>query len=220
MKVTSILTKVFMAITGLAWLGFLIGHLIGNLQLFAGRDGGLHEYGLFLKGLGHGAAIPLVEVGLIAFLLAHMFAGFRTHLANKNARKQGYAVSANAGESSLASRTMIVGGFVIFVFIVVHIVTIKLQWNPSLAEGEPNQHLWVLTVTTLKNPLWGGFYFLSMIPLGMHLSHGFGSAFQTLGILRSDLRETFRTVGRVFGWLIAVGFMSFPVWALLVAKVN
>lgn len=215
MKVTSILTKVFMAVTGLAWVGFLIGHLVGNLQLFGGRDGGIHEYGLFLRELGHGAAIPLVEVGLVAFLLAHMFAGIRTHMANKGARKQGYAVSANAGESTLASRTMIVGGVVIFVFVIVHLWTIKFQWDP-----DAGVHLWDLTVSTLKNPIWGGFYIVCMIPLGMHLSHGFASAFQTLGILRPDMRAQLRSFGRAFGWLIALGFMSFPVWALLVAKVN
>lgn len=214
MKVTSILTKVFMAITGLAWLGFLIGHLIGNLQLFGGRDGGLHEYGLFLKGLGHGAAIPLVEVLLLAFLLTHMWAGIRSHSGNKAARRRGYEVARNAGESTLASRTMIVGGIMIFVFVIVHLWTIKFQWNPA------ETNLWDLTVTTLKNPIWGGFYIVCMIPLGLHLSHGFGSAFQTLGILRPDMRASLRTFGRAFGWLIALGFMSFPVWALLVAKVN
>lgn len=215
MKVTSILTKVFMAVTGLAWIGFLIGHLIGNLQIFGGRDGGLHEYGLFLRELGHGAAVPLVEVGLVAFLLAHVFAGIRAQKANNAARRQSYAVKANAGESTFASRTMILGGVLILAFIVVHLATIKLQWDPD--QGE---HLWDLTMRTLQNPLIGGFYILCMIPLGLHVSHGFGSAFQTLGIFRPDWRDKLRSFGRAFGWLIALGFISFPVWALLQAKVN
>ena len=214
MKVTSILTKVLMAVSGLAWVGFLIGHLAGNTLLFKSPEA-FDAYGLGLHNLGGGAAVILAEIGLAAFFLAHMISGIRTWNANKAARKQGYAVKANAGESSFASRTMIIGGIVIVVFLVVHLWNFKLQWDPEAGES-----LYELTVTTLKDPLWAGFYLVSLVFIGLHVSHGFGSAFQTLGVVRPDWRLKLRSFGRAFGWVITAGFMTIPVWALLVAKVN
>lgn len=213
MKVTSILTKVLMALSGLAWVGFLIGHLSGNLLMYKAPSA-FDAYGRGLHALGGGIVVVFAEIGLAAFFLVHIISGVRTHRANKAARKRGYAVVANAGESTLASRTMIIGGVVLAAFVVVHLWQFRMQWDPNSGDS-----LWTLTITTLKNPLWAGFYVLAMVFLGMHLSHGFGSAFQTLGLFQPSWRAKLRNFGRIFGWLVAVGFMSFPVWALLVAKV-
>lgn len=202
-----------MALSGLAWIGFLIGHLLGNLTMFKSPEA-FNAYADALHQLGGGLLIPLAEIGLATFFLAHMLSGIRTYLANKAARKQGYAVNANSGKSTLASRTMIIGGVVLAAFIVVHLWQLRLTFDPG-----SDVTLWTLTVTTLKDPLTAGFYIVAMFFLGLHLSHGFGSAFQTLGILRPDMRAALKKFGQVFGWLVAVGFMSFPVWALLVAKV-
>jgi len=202
-----------MALSGLAWVGFLIGHLSGNLLMYKAPEA-FDAYGRGLHALGGGIVVVFAEIGLATFFLAHIISGVRMTLANSAARKQGYAVKANAGESTLASRTMIAGGVILAAFVVLHLWQFRMQWDPN-----SEQSLWTLTVTTLKNPLWAGFYVLSMFFLGLHLSHGFGSAFQTLGLFKPSWRAQLRNIGRVLGWVVAVGFMSFPVWAMLVAKV-
>lgn len=214
MKLTSILTKVLMALTGLAWFGFLIGHLSGNFLIYSGPEA-FDAYGRVLRELLHGAVVVLTEISLAVFFITHMVMGIRTSAKNREARKQGYAVSANLGQSTLASRTMLVGGVIIAIFLVMHLWQFRMQWR----HDDPNDSLWSLTVGTLQNPLVGGFYVLAMAFLGMHLSHGFGSAFQTLGIFKPTWRDGLRKGGRGLGWLIALGFASFPVWAMLTQKV-
>ena len=214
MKLTSILTKVLMALTGLAWFGFLIGHLSGNFLIYVGPEA-FDEYGRGLRALLHGAVVVFTEISLAVFFVTHIVMGIRTSLTNRAARKQGYAVTANAGQSTLASRTMLGGGAIIAIFLVLHLWHFRLQWK----HDDLNDSLWSLTVGTLQNPLVGGFYVLAMVFLGMHLSHGFGSAFQTLGIFKPTWRDGLRKAGRGLGWIIALGFASFPVWAMLTQKV-
>jgi succinate dehydrogenase / fumarate reductase cytochrome b subunit len=77
--------------------------------------------------------------------------------------------------------------------------------------------LWGLVVRSFKNPWISLFYIAVMVPLGLHLSHGFASAFQTLGSIR--WREELRKVGGIVGWALAAGFILLPLWALFFAKV-
>ncbi|MCA9555682.1 MAG: succinate dehydrogenase cytochrome b subunit [Myxococcales bacterium] len=214
MKLTSILTKVLMALTGLAWFGFLIGHLTGNFLIYSGPEA-FDAYGRGLRELLHGLVVYLTEIALAVFFITHMVMGIKTSLKNREARKQGYATSGNSGQSTLASRTMLVGGVIIAVFLVLHLYQFRMQWK----HDDPSDSLWGLTVGTIAHPAIGGFYVLAMAFLGMHLSHGFGSAFQTLGIFKPTWRDGLRKAGRGLGWIIALGFASFPVWAMLTQKV-
>ena len=208
MRMTSILTKLLMALTGLAWFGFLIGHLAGNLLLYKGSDA-FDAYGRGLHALGGGIVVTLTEIGLAAFLLTHIVSGIRHTMANREARKNGYEV-AGRSRSTLASRTMLVGGILLAAFVVIHLYQLRLQWDHASDDS-----LYTLTVDTLKNPAVAGFYVLAMVALGFHLSHGFGSAFQTIGFFKPDWRAKLRSAGVAFGWVIAAGFASIPVWAVL-----
>lgn len=215
MKLSSILTKVLMALTGLAWFGFLVGHLTGNLLMYKGPEA-FDAYGRGLHALGGGALIYVAEIGLATLLLTHIVSGIKASMKNREARKNGYQVKATAGKATLASRTMLVGGVIMAVFVVLHLWQFRMQWDPA-----SDASLWALTVTTFKSsPPTTVFYVVAMIFLGMHLSHGFGSAFQTLGAFKPDWRDKLRNGGRLLGWAIALGFISFPVWAMFVAKVG
>lgn len=210
MKLTSILKKTAMAVTGLAWIGFLVGHLAGNLQIFAGSEK-FNAYAQFLASLG--GLLYVAEVSLIAFLAMHIYSGISVTRENRAARPKDYAARSINGESTLASRSMAVGGVILAVFIVSHVVMFK--YGDMTGPGG----LWGLVIREFKNPLVVAWYLLAMVALGMHLSHGLQSAFQTLGALKPAWRPKLRQVGGAFGWLIALGFGALPVWAYLYAQI-
>ncbi|NLC57590.1 MAG: succinate dehydrogenase cytochrome b subunit [Armatimonadetes bacterium] len=202
MAFSSILKKVAMALTGLGMFLFLIGHLAGNLLLLKGPDS-FNGYAAFL------AKIPLVvpvEIGLLLLALLHIASAVSVTLGNWTARPQRYAVKRTAGSSTFASRTMWIGGLVLAVFIPLHV------WMFKYGDHHGPQELYGLVMRSFQNPLIAFGYAFAMIPLGLHLSHGFASAFQTLGINRPRLRPRLRAAGAVLGWLIALGFLVLPFW--------
>jgi succinate dehydrogenase / fumarate reductase cytochrome b subunit len=206
---TSIIKKVVMAITGLAWFGFLITHLSANLLIYQGAET-FNAYPEALRKFGF--LLYIAEAGLVLLLAGHVFAALKTTFENRSARGARYAVRATNGRATLASRTMVWGGMIILVFLVLHIRTFKFgDWD------KPNG-LWGLVVETYKNPLMTGWYVLAMIALGLHLSHGLASSLQTLGLGRPVWRARFHTIGFIVGWLMAGGFMSLPIWCYFVPQ--
>ena len=209
MNVRSILPKILMALTGMVWFGFLVGHLTGNFLLFAGEEK-FDAYAKFLESTG--GLLILTELLLIAFLATHVYSALRLTGANNAARKQAYSVKTTRGRASIASRTMLVGGIILLIFIVTHVYMFK--FGVTEMKGD-TRALHALVVESFKNPLLVAWYVLAMLALGLHLSHGFGSAFQTLGILNPAWRAKLKQGGVLFGWAIAAGFISMPVWAFV-----
>jgi succinate dehydrogenase / fumarate reductase cytochrome b subunit len=208
MNVASILKKSVMAFTGLAWFLFIILHLLGNLLLWAGPE----TFNAYSHKLLNNPLIYPAEIGLVVFLALHVYNALRVTRENLNARPQPYAYKVpSTGRSTLASRTMWYGGAVLLLFIVIHVIMFKY------GDHTGEHGLWGLVVRSFKNPWISLFYIAVMVPLGLHLSHGFASAFQTLGSLR--WREELRKIGGIVGWALAVGFILLPLWALFFAKV-
>ncbi|NJK88872.1 MAG: succinate dehydrogenase cytochrome b subunit [Myxococcales bacterium] len=204
MRYASILKKIFMAVSGLVWVGFVIGHMAGNLLIYSGPKK-FNDYAAFLEGTGK--LLWLVEAVLIAFLAVHVYLGAKVSLENRRARSRGYAVKESNGRASVASRTMALAGIVILAFTVVHVKTFKFGPRDG-ADG-----LWGLVMRTFQDPVMVTWYVLAMLALGLHMSHGFASAFTTLGVVRPELRSRLQALGVAVGWLIAVGFISFPIYA-------
>ena len=208
MNTASILKKSVMAVTGLAWFLFVILHLLGNLLLWAGPE----TFNAYAQSLLSNPLIYPAEIGLVVFLALHAYSALRVTRENLNARPQPYAYKVpSTGQSTFASRTMWYGGVVLLIFLVIHVIMFKYG-NHAGEHG-----LWGLVVRSFKNPWISLFYIAVMVPLGLHLSHGFASAFQTLGSLR--WREELRKIGGIVGWALAVGFILLPLWALFFAKV-
>ncbi len=201
MNVASIIKKAAMAITGLAWVGFLVSHLTGNLLLIVGADE-FNKYAATLASFG--PLLWVAEIGLLAFLATHVYSGIRVTLENKNARPRSYAM-AQRQRGTLASRTMIVGGTILTIFLILHIYAFKFS-DHSAPGG-----LHGVVAAAFKNPLTVAWYEVAMLALGLHLSHGIGSAFQTLGVSKITWRNRFRTLGMALGWLLAAGFMTLPI---------
>lgn len=210
MTMASILKKTLMALTGLCWFGFVVLHLLGNLALWAGPER-FNDYSHML--LSNPLLVP-AEIFLVATLLTHVCTAWRVTNENNTARPQRYVIkAASSGSSTLASRTMWYGGVILFAFIIIHV------WMFKYGDHNGLHGLWGLVVRSFKNPWIALMYVVAMVPLGFHLSHGFASAFQSLGALQPRWRSGLRTGGQLLGWVIAVGFILLPLWALFIAEV-
>lgn len=206
MTLASILKKVGMAVTGLALLGFLVIHLTGNFLLMKG-PAAFNQYSAFLHSTG--VLLLLAEAGLAVFFLVHVVSGLRVTMENKKARPTDYAVKKTAGQATFFSRSMAVGGLIILIFVPVHV------WMFKFGEASTAGGLWALVMEEFQKPVTVAWYVVAMIAIGMHLAHGIGSAFQTLGVLKPHWRQKLKHAGVAVGWAIALGFASLPVWAFL-----
>ena len=218
---SSIGKKILVAVTGVALLLFLPGHLIGNLLLFAGKDA-INEYALWLHELGHGGAVWIARIGLLAVLVVHIWLTIQLTVRNR-AVSQKYSRPATT-KASRSSRMMIWSGLTILAFIVYHIshftVRIGNDYNgstyltslPGHDGSVHNVHQMIIDgFSHVGNTL---FYIIAITLLCSHLSHGFSSVFQTLG-LRSRKSDTLiMRAGWAYALLIWVGFLSIPVAVL------
>lgn len=219
---SSVGKKYVMAVTGFVLFLFVVGHLAGNLQIFLGREA-INRYGYFLQ--SNPELIWPARVGLLVMIGLHIWSATKISLENKAARPIGYAVYQPVG-SSYASRTMLVGGSIVFVFIVYHLLhyTAEVQYLnftgqnfAAFMEKLPGQvpaerhDIYKMMVVGFSKPLVSGFYVLGLALLSLHLSHGASSMFQSLGWKNDAYRPFLDKAAQVVAVLIFVGYTSIPV---------
>lgn len=218
---SSVGKKVITGLTGFLLIGFVVVHLLGNLTLFIG-PAAFNGYAHFLETAVHGWLIYAFEVGLIVIFGFHIVAAVTVAVADKMAaRKQGYRYARNAGGRSrktLASRSMIISGIVIACFVVTHILLFK--YDIAGREGQDEENLYKLVVGWFKSPGFAGFTVVAMVLLGMHLRHGFWSAFQSLGWTNDRWLPVLTRAALVVSILLAIGFILLPIWALIFGDPN
>lgn len=208
---SSIGRKVVMAITGLALIGFLVAHLAGNLLVFVGPDA-FNEYS---HALISNPLVYVAEAGLLVLFVSHFLSGFSVTRQNRAARPVGYQRKRRAGHTSsksLASTTMIASGLVLLVFVPVHLITFKFGAYYDTASTPPIRDLYRLVMEVFSDPLHVTWYVVAMVVVGFHLWHGFGSAFETVGI---GQRASIRWAGRALAVVVAGGFAIIPIVVLL-----
>lgn len=199
---SSIAKKLLVATAGLLLCGFLVTHLAGNLFLLAGEESFNH----YAEALEENPLIVPAEIVLAALFMAHILSSLKVKLENRKARPVAYAQYHSKGGRSLGSRTMIFSGLLLLTFLVIHIRTFKF--------GDKTYGLFNLVATSFQNFWYMLFYVVAMLFLGLHLSHGFGSAFQTLGLAgHPKYKPLIQRTGFLFALLIAGGFAFLPVWA-------
>jgi succinate dehydrogenase / fumarate reductase cytochrome b subunit len=199
---SSIGKKALMSCTGLLLIGFLVVHLLGNLQLFA-DDSGEHFNAYADKLKSFGALLYVAEFGLLALFAAHVFLGLRVTFENRAARAQRYALDRDRGARSFASATMIVTGLVVLVFVIVHLLDFRLR------EVAPDG-LAAMVVRRLSEPAGALIYIVGVAALGIHLSHAFRSALQTLGLNGTSFDGPISRLGKAVAIVLGVGFALFP----------
>lgn len=215
---SSIGKKWLVALSGLALLGFVAGHLVGNLQMFGGPSK-INAYAEFL----HANEKPLwvARIGIIAAFVLHVAATITLVLQNKSARPQAYQLGRNV-QAKISTRTMAYSGLTVLSFVVFHLLhyTFRLT-DPRfkvIAEGgllETSHDVYRMVLLGFQSPLVSGFYLLSVGLLSLHLSHGISSAVQTFGLESKRSAQRIRQTGRLLSGAIFVGYASIPTAVLL-----
>lgn len=213
---TAIGRKQIMAVTGLAWSLFVLSHMIGNLLIFAGPD----AYNKYSHALISNPLVYVAESGLILTLALHVIYGVKVTLRNKSARKGKYALPTNGDKAArFQSKFMIFHGSLLLVFIVLHLVTFKFGTHYStVVDGVEMRDLYRLVVEVFHSPAYVAWYLISMVGVGLHLSHGFYSSFATLGLFHPRLSPALSRFGYFYAAVVALGFISQPVYVFFVAR--
>ena len=212
---TTLGKKVIMAISGVILIGFVIGHMAGNLQVFLelveegkGKTK-LDEYAAFLHSIP--ALLWGTRVVLLISVFAHFFSAFSLWKQNKRARPQGYRISVSRA-STYAARTMRWGGVIVLLFIVYHLLHLTVgSVGPEVVYGKVYDNV----VRGFSNPSVAGFYILAQLCLGLHLYHGVWSLMQTIGFNHDKYNALRRKLAAGVSLLVTGGNVSIPVAVLV-----
>ena len=206
---SSIGRKVVMAVTGVILFGFVLGHMIGNLQVYLGPEA-LNHYGVLLRQLLHGAGLWVVRAVMLTAVSLHIWAATSLTLESWRARPEGYREQ-KWKESTYASRTMRWGGVIILLFVIYHLLHFTTGTvHPSFVEGDI-YHNFVVGFQSVPVSL---FYIIAMVALGLHLRHGVWSMCQTLGVSHPRYMRIAHAGAWIFAILIVAGNVSFPLAVL------
>jgi succinate dehydrogenase / fumarate reductase cytochrome b subunit len=213
----SISAKAVMAVTGIGLTIFVIGHMVGNLQLFLGPEA-LNGYAAKLKGMSE--VLWAVRLGLLAFFLAHIYLGVRLSLDNARARPVPYAFK-DYRKATLASRTMLYSGLVLLAFVIFHLAHYTFGWlYPEYLTfhdpKDPTRHdVYRMTVEGFRVWWVSLAYIVSMLLLGLHLSHGVSGMFQSLGWTSPRYLPWINRAASVVAIALMAGNIAMPLAVLL-----
>jgi succinate dehydrogenase / fumarate reductase cytochrome b subunit len=199
--------KVVMAVTGVILFGFVVGHLIGNLQVYVGREK-LNAYAEFLR---HNPGLVWVARGvLLVALVLHVVAAVQLTLLKKTARPQGYRTRQDL-QATYASRTMMWSGPIILGFVFYHVLHLTTGTvHSSFIEHD----VYANVVNGFRSVPVSLLYIVSMLALGMHLQHGLWSLSQSLGLSSPDYARKTKLLAGVVAWLVVIGNISMPIAVL------
>ncbi|MBX5494373.1 MAG: succinate dehydrogenase cytochrome b subunit [Bryobacteraceae bacterium] len=212
--------KVIVAVTGVALFGFVVGHLIGNLQVFLGPEV-MNAYGATLH--SNPALLWSARIILLAAVILHITASVQLAIRAKAARPEGYR-KWNRVKSSYASRTMIWSGPIIGAFVVYHLLHFTLgnamgwqgrQFATQTVDGHVIPAPYENVVAGFQNPIVSGAYIFAMALLMLHLRHGLWSMFQTVGLNHSRLSPRLQRFASVFSLILFIGYISIPIAVML-----
>lgn len=206
--------KYLMGLSGLVWLGFIFGHMAGNLTILIGPDS-YNSYGHAIT--SNKLLLYSTEVIILLALLTHVFLAISLTMENRKARGVGYTVKPNGSKGpSFASSWMAVHGSVILVFIISHLITFKYgAYYETTVNGVVMRDLARLMAEVFSNPGAVAWYVVALILLGFHVTHGVRSVFQSFGLLHPAYQPLIKTAGIVYAVVVAGGFISQPLFVFL-----
>jgi succinate dehydrogenase / fumarate reductase, cytochrome b subunit len=201
--------KVVMAVTGLILFGFVVGHMVGNLQLYLGADA-MNHYAVFLREFLHGGGLWLVRAVLLLAVALHVWAATALTLTSRRARPVGYRVQ-QYREADYASRTMRWSGPILLLFIIYHLLHLTTGTaHPSFSDADVYRNV----VAGFR--VWPAslFYIVAMLALGLHMFHGVWSMLQTFGLSHPRYNGLRMACSSIVTIVVVVGNISFPVAVL------
>jgi succinate dehydrogenase / fumarate reductase cytochrome b subunit len=202
--------KVVMAVTGAMMFIFVVGHMLGNLQMYEAPEH-INAYGHFLHNLGE---LLWIERGVLLLVIAlHILAAVQLALRSQVARPIGYSRSQMIN-STYASRTMYWSGPIVLVFIIFHLL--------QFTAGYIHPHAQFVAGDVYNNVVSGfqvwwvsAWYIFAICLLGLHLSHGLWSMFQSVGLAHPRISPLLRKAAVAIATLIVLGYISIPISVLL-----
>ncbi|PYL26382.1 MAG: succinate:quinone oxidoreductase [Verrucomicrobia bacterium] len=213
---SSIGKKMIVAITGIILILFVIGHLLGNLQIFIGPDW-INGYSQHLRDLG--PLLWLIRALLLITVVLHIYFTILLTIENRRARPEQY-IDRRYVKATFASRHMVMSGLIVLAFIIYHLAHFTVRVTDhrfGLLKADPLGHydVYSMMVYGFQNYFVSGFYVLGLFLLALHLSHGSSSFFQSLGLNDKRLTPRLASAGRILAWLLFAGYTSIPVAILL-----
>ena len=207
MELSSIVRKFIMALSGLFLIIFLITHLVINsLTLASSKD-------LFNEAAHFMATNPIIyamQYVLALGFIIHIGMGIKLTIQNKRARSQEYVYNKMSKNTDLSSRSMIVSGGLVIVFLALHLRDYFYQMKfVGLPEGTTDYYL---VVNLFTNPYYTAVYVIAFIVLGIHLNHGFKSAFQSMGANHKKYNPLIKIVSTAYSIVIALGFSTIAIF--------
>ena len=204
---SSIGKKLMMAITGFSFCGFLAAHLAGNLTIYGGKDA-FNGYAAHLHALG--PLLTVAEIVMLTFFLVHVITGLILFLGNLKARPVRYAVNKSAGGRTFGSATMPYTGAILLAFIIFHLMNFHFV-------DKTNTTIFNIVSDAFSNTGYVMIYIVAMVAAAIHVSHGFWSAFQTVGANHPTTMPLIRTLSIAFAVVVGIGFGFLPVYIFLLA---
>jgi succinate dehydrogenase / fumarate reductase cytochrome b subunit len=202
--------KAVMALTGFLWMGFVFMHMLGNLMVFAGAE----TYNRYSHLLINNPLLPLAEAALVVFILLHAYSGVSLWWENRRANPKGYEVSAK-GEKAVSkpARTMIFTGAILAAFLVLHVANFKYGVKTFVVyDGVEVRDLYSLVAGAFRRTEYVVWYVFALSLVGVHLFHGFSSAFQSLGVHHPRYTPILKAAGAVYAITVAAGFIALPIY--------
>lgn len=212
---STISLKLVVAVSGAVLLLFVIGHMVGNLQVFLGPEV-FNAYGEKLRMFP--ALLWVVRAAIACFALVHIIATLRLTLLNNAARPIDYAKKRSV-KASFSSRTMVLSGLMLLAFVIYHLAhyTWKIT-NPqyqTLLDAHSKPDIYAMVIAGFSNPIISIAYAIAMVLLGFHLSHGIASIFQTAGLATTHTLPKYERAALVITILLVAGYVSIPLSILL-----
>jgi succinate dehydrogenase / fumarate reductase cytochrome b subunit len=199
-----------MAVTGVILFGYVVAHLLGNLQIFGDPDQ-INRYAAFLHNPANAGALWGARIVLLAAVILHIVASVQLWKLKGDARPVAYVKKADPA-ASYASRTMMWSGPIVAAFVIFHVLHLTVGAVLPLQEIGPNEpNVRANVIAGFMNPAVSAFYILAMILLCMHLYHGLWSMFQSLGFSHPRYTPKLKKGAAIFAILIAIGNCSIPI---------
>ena len=204
---SSVGKKILMAVTGLCLIGFLAVHLLGNVMAFAGADA-FNRYATKLHSLQ--PYLSVFNIGLATLGLVHILVGTLLFFENIKARPTGYYVYKNPGGRTIGSNTMPYTGALILIFVIFHLLRFTFV-------DKTTTPIYQQLAATFASPLWVLLYVAAMVIVAVHISHGFWSMFQTLGLNHPRHMSLIMKLGLLVTIVFGFGFGILPIYLFIIA---
>lgn len=207
---SSIGKKLVMSLSGLFLIIFLLVHLVANLMIFGGRE----AYNAMCHFMDSNPLIRIMVPILALGFIIHIVYAFALTLYNRGARPVNYAVQDLKKSSTWASRNMFVLGLIVFGVLVLHLSDFwaEMQLQTLLGNHEGLIEPYELLITKFSNPIFVAIYVVWIVALWFHLTHGFWSAFQTVGLSNQIWIKRWKCLAGIYALVVAAGFIIIPLY--------